>query len=398
MTDSSLVTYLIIFGLPALGLLVLLPIWRHNLAPEDPSAPHKAQLAALDADKMRGAISDEEAASARLEIERRILKSCEQEDNSLPIQENSVTLRIFQVGLGATITVSAGLYLLIGSLDLGPSPGVTRSILDQKIDPESGITYKAAIETIRGEIDKKPEDQEALKLLASTLRAVGDASGAALTYQALAEIGPDKIGAYLDQFSAMMDMAGGTITPAASLILEKIYSLAPNHPAPDYFRGITAIQAGKRAAARQIWMDLVERSAPDVWYVQDIRQQLARLTGESPLALNSTGGEELAGDLRQVPSGLDDGDMDQKMPALTPEIIEDVGQLSDQEQQDFITSMVQRLEDRLVENPNDIKGWLRYLRAKDQLGEKEAATERMKQSFKDMDQVTQRSLQPYLDK
>ena len=57
----------------------------------------------------------------------------------------------------------------------------------------------------------------------------------------------------------------------------------------------------------------------------------------------------------------------------TPEDIKAAGEMSSQEREEFIKSMVQRLADRLKRNPKDKNGWLRLARAYDVLGEREKA-------------------------
>ena len=48
-------------------------------------------------------------------------------------------------------------------------------------------------------------------------------------------------------------------------------------------------------------------------------------------------------------------------------------QMTDAERQAFIRSMVERLAERLKENPNDPEGWQRLARAYEVLGEKDKA-------------------------
>ena len=60
--------------------------------------------------------------------------------------------------------------------------------------------------------------------------------------------------------------------------------------------------------------------------------------------------------------------------------MEAVGQMSAEEQQAMIRSMVQRLADRLAENPDDRAGWLRLARAYEVLGETEKAAEATKRA------------------
>ena len=73
-------------------------------------------------------------------------------------------------------------------------------------------------------------------------------------------------------------------------------------------------------------------------------------------------------------------------PGPSAEQVRDAAQMSDQDRAAMITGMIEGLSQKLLDNPNDIDGWIRLLRARKVMGATEEAKveiERMKTAFKD---------------
>ena len=63
----------------------------------------------------------------------------------------------------------------------------------------------------------------------------------------------------------------------------------------------------------------------------------------------------------------------ENFPGPTIEDVEAASKMTGEDRMAFIRSMVERLADRLKDEPNDLKGWQRLARAYQVLGEKEKA-------------------------
>ena len=64
-----------------------------------------------------------------------------------------------------------------------------------------------------------------------------------------------------------------------------------------------------------------------------------------------------------------------------PSDIKAAGEMSPEDQEKMILSMVERLADRLKENPNDSQGWLRLSKAYEVMGDTEKASHAMDQAI-----------------
>jgi cytochrome c-type biogenesis protein CcmH/NrfG len=61
--------------------------------------------------------------------------------------------------------------------------------------------------------------------------------------------------------NALVLHSGGLMTPAAQLAFNRAAALAPNHPGPKFFYGLSLAQGGKFDEAERVWRDLLS-SAP----------------------------------------------------------------------------------------------------------------------------------------
>jgi cytochrome c-type biogenesis protein CcmH len=61
---------------------------------------------------------------------------------------------------------------------------------------------------------------------------------------------------------ALFVQADGTITPAVELAFDQAQAIDPAYPAPRYFRGLMALEAGDIAGAEQRWRSLYDSLPP----------------------------------------------------------------------------------------------------------------------------------------
>lgn len=69
----------------------------------------------------------------------------------------------------------------------------------------------------------------------------------------------------------------GAVSPAATFAFDQATRLAPQHPAPPYFRGLAYAETGDFVAARRYWARALALSPREASYRRDIAEQLATL-------------------------------------------------------------------------------------------------------------------------
>lgn len=68
---------------------------------------------------------------------------------------------------------------------------------------------------------------------------------------------------------------GGMMSPAAELAFARAQALAPDQPAPAYFRGLALAQSGRIEEAAQSWARVLNGSPPDAPWRADVEMRLA---------------------------------------------------------------------------------------------------------------------------
>ncbi len=77
--------------------------------------------------------------------------------------------------------------------------------------------------------------------------------------------------------TALTFHAEGRVTPAAELAFDRAAAIAPDHPAPSYFRGLAYAQSGQLDRADDIWTALLARAPADAPWRAEIAARLAEL-------------------------------------------------------------------------------------------------------------------------
>lgn len=341
--------------------LILLRGERQGKEGLDPVEHHKAQLRELEADRARGAIDDASAEAARVEIERRILKAARAEQKGV-LKGGSLKTVL------PLLLVLAGLpvlfYALAGRPHMPAKPGFIAESRLARVE-EGGPTYEEALKAIKAHLKANPDDVKGWDVLAKSARAIRDYSTAANAFDRLGELEPNEVKWRIQQFEAMLAMAGGQITPASRLVLARVLNEQPNHPAAQYYLGLAYEQMGQADKARATWTALADRSPTDAPWMAPLRQKLAGL-GVNP-------------------------------PKLSEEEMAAVNAMGAEDRAAFIASMIERLANRLEENPDDPEGWMMLARSQASLGNREAAIAALERGISLMDPLKAAPLQAMLD-
>ena len=118
----------------------------------------------------------------------------------------------------------------------------------------------------------------------------------------------------------------------------------------------------------EMWQALLDDSPADAPWRDAVRQQMAEAGAPASV-------------LPQLPKG----------PALSEEQIQAGQQMASGDRMEMIRGMVEGLDKRLAEDGSDLDGWLRLIRARMVLGEKDKAADalnRASAAFKDDERAT----------
>ncbi len=311
-------------------------------------AVYRDQLSEVDRDLERGVISAGDAVAARTEIERRILRAAEIKDGPLRPDQGWLSGRLPALLLCLAIPgLALVIYDQLGSPGLPGEPFTAR-----ESRPDSG-QQDQIIAQLKQRLSSDPGDADGWTLLGNLYARMGRWAEAGAAYRdALAADGQHQE-ALIGMAESLVALAQGLVVPEARLIFAGILEMDPKQPSALYYAGLALAQDGRLEDAYELWSNLIGAAPPQAPWLPLVQRQLARLSAET--------------------GKLDPGATAPGPAGPSQEDVEAAAEMSPEEREAFIRTMVQRLADRLAQTPDDLDGWLRLARSYRMLGEEEQA-------------------------
>ena len=257
---------------------VLWPLARRtgSLRSGSDVAVYRDQLEEIERDRAAGLIADHEAASAQVEVSRRLLAAAE----APPAPQASAdvaTWRRRAVALVALLVVplgAAGLYLALGSPSLPDQPLAPRLAAargDQSID--------SLVAQVEAHLDRNPEDGRGWEVIAPIYLRLGRFDDAVKARRKALRLNGETAERESALGEALVFAANGIVTAEAKAAFERAVALDASDVPARYFLGLAAEQDGDRAQAAAIWRALLAAAPPDAPWIEFIRGALARVDG-----------------------------------------------------------------------------------------------------------------------
>jgi cytochrome c-type biogenesis protein CcmH len=336
----------------AVGAMIALPLLRPSRRGIDRAeydlAIYRDQLAEVDRDLARGVLSPEQADAARTEIKRRILAADAARQKAETATRRPAIVSAAAVGL--VLPAGAfGLYLAIGSPEVPSMPiAERREAAAQAAGATSAAQFDEAITQLRKRLEATPDDAMGWSLLARSLAALERNTEAVPAYRRALELAPDNVSLMADLGETLVILETGRVGEEALGLYNRILTLDPGHPAAGYYVGLAAAQQGMAQEAMNRWAAMARNAPAGAEWLPFIEDQMRKLASNSGTAL---------------PDDMAAG------PGPTREQMEAAQDMTPEERMEMIRSMVEGLEARLAENPDDLAGWQRLARAWQVLGE-----------------------------
>lgn len=308
-----------------------------------------------DDEQQNGAISAEEHANACHEIDKRLLALTLDMEQQQHESEYILTPRIIMLSL-LVPALSTFIYLGLGSPQSPDQPIANRSAEiaaaqanENKSQSESADAFKKAISATK----QSPQNVEAWLLLAQAASAVSDSETEIRALRTAIDITQNDPSIMAMLAEALSRAADGQITLPARALIKTVLESNPNEPRAIFLAGLAAFQDGDNTIAIRMWQNLLAISRPNAPWISTVRDNIKSAAEAENITLDLV-------DTNQ-PIGPD---------AMA---LADAATMTENEQDEMIANMVERLHDRLVEEPQDANGWLRLARAYNVLGQTENA-------------------------
>ena len=365
-------------ALPIAALFALALLTRRAEA-EHPAAYdlriYRDQLKEVERDLARGVINEADAERIRTEVGRRVLAA----DAQLAIADvSSQQPRALTIVIAATIALiltggGVAIYTQLGTPGLGDLPHKARLQASQDLyssrssheaflarlpvrnAPQQEAGYLELVERLREAVASRPDELQGQQFLAQSEARLGNYAAARAAQSAVIRLKGEAAGA--SDFVTMAQMyiteADGYVSPEAEAALRRALRADRTDPVARYFLGQMWLQNDRPDRAFGLWSQLLNEGPEEAPWIAPIRQSIDDIAWLAGVDYTQPAPSEMATD----------------MPGPTVQDIENAGEMTPEERQEMVQSMVQRLNDRLATEGGTPEEWARLISAYGSLGD-----------------------------
>lgn len=317
-------------------------------------AVYRDQMAELDRDLAGGSITAEQADYARAEIGRRLIAVSAAIEPQPRFRIGRRTHRLTQAFIIVLLPVlGLCLYLAVGD------PGLPSQPLAARLE-NPGNDMAILVAKAEHHLAEHPDDGKGWDVLApiyfKTMRVV-DAQVAYRNAIRLLGPTPDRLGSLAETLMASSD---GVVTAEAREALQQSVQMEPDNPRAKFYLALAFEQEGKADDAKNAFVALAKESPANAPWLPLVNEHIAKNGGAAALPP--------AADPKAL-GGPDAGDV---AAAQT---------MSSGDRQQMIKGMVDTLDAKLRDDPNNFEGWMRLIRSYAVLDDKDRASDALKRGL-----------------
>ncbi|MCB1452597.1 MAG: c-type cytochrome biogenesis protein CcmI [Rhizobiaceae bacterium] len=309
---------------------------------------YRDQLAEVERDMARGAISTAEAEEAKAEIGRRILKTADRTPGESGPAGASLTRIAASLAIVLVPAVSLGGYLLLGSPTLPDQALAARLATNPSDNSIDELIARAERHLVQN-----PQDGRGWDVLAPIYLRVGRSEEAVIAFRNAIRLNGSNAEREAGIGDALFRSAGNVVTAEAREAFERALGHDSANPKARFFLALALAQQGDAAAAVTRWQDMFDDLPQDSPWRGTIVQALARATGEAPA---------------------------EQTPGPSSEDVEAAAEMTQEDRSAMIEGMVAQLDARLRDNPDDAAGWQRLIRSYSVLGKTDDARDALRRA------------------
>jgi cytochrome c-type biogenesis protein CcmH len=341
----------------AVALVLTYPLMRSkgiaDTAREGEVAVYRDQLAELQRERASGLIGETEAEYARAEIGRRLLAAASEktgEASAMSSRKHNALASIVTVLLPL---MGLCLYLYMGSPNTPDMPLAARL-------EKPGNDMNLMIAKAERHLAQNPDDGAGWDVLApiyfKTMR-LGDAE---MAYRNAIRLQGENAPRLTGLAETLIATNDGVVVEDARSALEDAEKMSPGNPRVRFYLALSLEQAGKTVEARDAFAALLKESPEGAPWIPLVQAHL-----------QNTGGADIAAAPKpQAPGGP------------SAEDVAAASNMSSEDRQAMVAGMVESLDARLKENPDNFEGWMRLVRSYAMLKNDEKARQALADGLK----------------
>jgi cytochrome c-type biogenesis protein CcmH len=220
------------------------------------AAIHREQFAKLDQDLAEGALSADDHAQARRELQRRVLEDNQADETSAPVR----TPRKTMAGIAFGVPIVAGaLYLLIGNPAAMQGGGGLPPGHDQIATAQD---LEKMVAALAEKLEKEPTNYKGWSMLARSYKAMGRPVEAQRAFEKAGSFIDDDAQALASYADVVATNAGGSLQGKPTELIRKALKVDPQNPMALWLSGTADFEAKKYPQAVETWDKLVAMLPP----------------------------------------------------------------------------------------------------------------------------------------
>ena len=232
-------------------------------------AVYRDQLEELDRDVEKGILPEVEAASARIEISRRLLAAADadpQETSSSPVRQR----RVVGLGIAAVLPLFVlGVYLSMGSPGLIGQPYAER--LAQPLDQ---LPVEGLVARLEERLKEVPDDAQGWRLIAPVYLKMGRYGDAITAFGTIMQLEGRDAYALAGLGEAITRSGDGLVPPPAQQAFESALGEDPKHARARFYLALSMAQRGDIAEALADWKTLLAEAPEDAPWAAAVAVQV----------------------------------------------------------------------------------------------------------------------------
>lgn len=177
----------------------------------------------------------------------------------------------------------AGVQLMAAAFFLGIAGYAWQGSPDQesaaKAPREAELAADETLAATRDSMGERFGDAQQWLILADAQSRQGKFTSAATILRNAVKEHPQNVDLWVALGNALVGHSDGFLSPASQFAFQQAAGIAPEHPAPPFFLGLSLAQSGRLEDARAIWRELYDRTPEEAPWRADLEQRLARIDG-----------------------------------------------------------------------------------------------------------------------
>jgi len=337
---------------------------------------YKDQLDEVDRDVERGLLNEQQAEAARVELKRRLLAAGEAAKAKGEGGNSTVSLPVTLIALVALVVPVGGalMYAGLGRPDLPDQPLAERTQNSDAAEQERRSSMEDVTAKLAQRMQENPENLDGWLLLGRSYMSLERYKDAASAYARAYDLSDKRYDVGVAYAETLVLVADQNITEEAAAIFRKALETEPADPKSRFYLAMRKVQNGDIKGAIQGWVDLLALAPEGASWAPIVIRQIEKAAGDigvDPSTFQpSMQAEALANKLEREAAAAA-----AQAPGPSQADIEAAQQMSEGDRNQMIRNMVERLAEKMKENPTDKQGWLRLEKAYRVLGETQKADE-----------------------